>query len=140
MLSQVDRFLAKVELELNNKTGAINDAAYMPNVKPVQIPMKPTIDPKYDWYQNMTHSFITFKTNAKVEDANILIEAHFVTVKAGEQEICKIELSNECDPSASSFQVMQKKIEIKLAKKTPNQNWMTLGKGDKGTLMATQIP
>jgi len=35
MLSQVDRFLAKVELELNNKTGAINDAAYMPNVKPV---------------------------------------------------------------------------------------------------------
>ena len=139
--SQVDKLILKVELELSNKTPTINDSAYLPSSKAqIQIPgPKATIDTKYDWYQNMTHAFVTFKTTTKVE-AQVNIESHSFEIILNGEQIVKVDLSNEVDVSQSIFSCMSKKIEIKLKKKMDNQNWMTLAKGEKGTLMATAIP
>jgi hypothetical protein len=64
----------KIEIELTNssRVGNINDAAYLTSSKPVQKeeqqPVKEaisgSIDKKYDWYQNPTHVFISYKVSS----------------------------------------------------------------------------
>jgi len=65
----------KVQLELTNSSrlGNINDAAYLSSAKPkVELKPEPTppksapaaIDKKYDWYQNATHIFVSYKVSS----------------------------------------------------------------------------
>ena len=61
---------AKVEMELQNKefVGDLNEFAFIKGsqaapaqVMPAQSTVKPRINPKYDWYQSVSHVFISFK-------------------------------------------------------------------------------
>lgn len=79
-LRNVGILMKKVELESSNQksVGNINDSAYMPKIDrkgQVQAPpsqqvqhqpkpVGPAIDKKYDWYQNNTHLFISFKVSS----------------------------------------------------------------------------
>jgi len=62
----------KVEMERKNtvSVGDIKEYAFLKSekkeeevktVKPVQKEVKPHFDTKYDWYQNSTHIFVSFK-------------------------------------------------------------------------------
>ncbi len=81
-LRNVGVLMKKVELESTNQksVGNVNDSAYMPKidrkgqvVAPPQTqtqtqqqakPVGPAIEKKYDWYQNNTHLFISYKVNS----------------------------------------------------------------------------
>jgi tetratricopeptide (TPR) repeat protein len=74
---QVEVLARKIEIEMtnSNRIGNINDAAYLTSSKPVksagvaveekkQAPIAqpgPAIDKKFDWYQNPTYVFISYK-------------------------------------------------------------------------------
>jgi len=66
--AQVKLLETKVAMERQNKTviGNINDYAFIKSEKPSAQPTEakvvaPQIDEKYDWYQNATHVFVSFK-------------------------------------------------------------------------------
>lgn len=68
--AQVKLLETKVAMERQNKTsiGSINEYAFVKSDKPPaqaqpkeQKVVDPHIDEKYDWYQNATHVFVSFK-------------------------------------------------------------------------------
>lgn len=77
------------------------------------------IDPKYDWYQNATHIFISFKVSSPEvsQEANVKFENNLVTIedKDGKVKI-ELNLANEIIPDQSTKIVTSKKIELKLKK------------------------
>lgn len=89
------------------------------------------IDMNYDWYQNATHTFVSYKvvsgsdpeSNVKVEvsENQIVLE----NSKNGEI-LAQIDLSNSIDPTDSTTTFSAKRIEIKLVKAQPNANWASL--------------
>ena len=156
MKRQLEVLARKIEIEMNNlsRVGNINDAAYLNSSKPVkagapveekkQVPVAqpgPAIDKKFDWYQNPTYVFISYKVSSPQvgQEAEIAFEEEAVTLTYKDQTI-KIELTNKIVPDGSSKQVSAKKIELKLKKAIENVNWMGVEKGGEAKLLATAMP
>ena len=150
--------MKKVELESTNQksVGNVNDSAYMPKIdrkgqvvappQPQQQvkPVGPAIEKKYDWYQNNTHLFISYKVSSP--DVQSKVEVSFTShsvdlVYEGATEAQSVhftlELANEIEPSQSTSSASAKKIELKLKKVTEGANWMQVEKGGQQVLMAT---
>lgn len=102
----------KVEMERQNKTvvGNINEFAFLkgasPKVEaaPVKAPVKAAVKAeilkKYDWYQNQTHVFLTFKVIGDKElakKAEVKFAKDSVTIEAPDQTIV-IPLAHEVNP------------------------------------------
>lgn len=148
---QVDVLIRKIELELTNSTrvGNINDAAYidkaavpLQQTQPVAQPhvqkVIPAIDPKYDWYQNSTHVFLSFKVASPevAKQTQIQFEHHHVHLQYNDTVIY-LELSSEIVPSESSFTAASKKIEVKLRKSIEGAGWLKVEKDGEAKLIAT---
>jgi hypothetical protein len=86
------------------------------------------VDPKFDWYQNMTHVFISMKI--KKGDLKNLLEVSFgqesLEVVAEGHEILSLKLSNKVVSSQCSYTCGMKKMEFKLKKVTDNTSWSHL--------------
>ncbi len=87
------------------------------------------IDTKYDWYQNGTHVFISYKVSkADVQEkAEITFDAEHVMIKYEDISLT-LELSNQIIPEESSKSVTAKKIELKLKKAVENTAWLKIEK------------
>ena len=146
----------KVQIELTHseRIGNINDAAYLSSSKPVVATKVaeetkavtkaavPLIDKKYDWYQNASHIFISFKVSTPdvSQKANVTIKETEITIECeGLAEPIKIELTNPIVPDQSSKAATPKKIELKLKKTQENFNWMGIEKGGEVKLLATAV-
>jgi hypothetical protein len=77
---------AKVTMERQNKTqiGNINEYAFIKSDKPSGKPAEPKavvaqIDEKYDWYQNASHVFVTFKVKGDKDLAKNTMVAYTKT-------------------------------------------------------------
>lgn len=152
---QLEVLARKIEIEMtnSNRIGNINDAAYLSSSKPVKagaaaeekkVPVAqagPAIDKKYDWYQNPTYVFISYKVSnpQASQEAEITFDEQSVTLTYKDQTI-KIDLTNQIVPEASSKAVSAKKIELKLKKAVENVNWMGVEKGGEAKLLATATP
>jgi hypothetical protein len=82
-------------------------------------------DSKYDWYQNMTHTFVSFKI--KKGDIRNLVEVeygtdHVVITYCG-RELAHLYLSNFISQSESDYKCSTKKLELCLKKTAVNINW-----------------
>jgi len=88
---------------------------------------KPQIDLKFDWYQNMTHTFVAYKVK-KGGDAlskgrlKVDIRKDGVDLEDSQtgEILASVDLSNAVVPSESSFTCHPKTIEIKLKKEVEN--------------------
>jgi hypothetical protein len=79
----------------------------------------PLIDPKYDWYQNATHVFISYKVaNSTVsEQTEITFDSQVVTLTYPSGELSlTLHLSNPIVAELSTKSTSAKKIELKLKK------------------------
>jgi suppressor of G2 allele of SKP1 len=143
----------KVQMEVTNqeKIGTINDAAYLSSQKtakanpvteaaPVKSAPSP-IDKKYDWYQNPSYVFISYKVSSPEvsQEAEVTFEDSAVNITYKDQTI-RLELTNQIVPEESAKQATAKKIELKLKKSLENVNWMGVEKGGEAKLLATAIP
>lgn len=101
----------------------------------------PAIDKKFDWYQNPTYVFISYKVASPQvsQDAEVIFDENSVTLTYKDQTI-KIDLTNQIVPEGSSKSVSAKKIELKLKKAIENVNWMGVEKGGEAKLLATATP
>ena len=157
---QVEVLIRKVELELTNSTkvGNINDAAYLdsktvsattgqsPTVvtQPIQAPIVPKIaspiDRKYDWYQNASHVFLSFKVSSPevAQQAQISFESNLVHLSYNDIVI-SLELSNEIVSAESTSTATSKKVELKLKKVTEGANWLKVEKDGEAKLLATGV-
>ena len=138
--------LRKIEIELTNATrvGNLNDAAYLTKSSPSQLPSAqpkpaaPQIDTKYDWYQNATHIFISYKVASPEVSTNANVTFESNTVKIAYLDLAiTLELTNEIVASESTKTASAKKIELKLKKAVENVNWMGIEKGGESKLLAT---
>lgn len=119
----------KVEMERKNLTtiGNINDYAFLkgsaPKVEtaadPAQKPVvKAEINPKYDWYQNQSHVFITFKVVGDKELAKktkVSYAKDSVTLEAPDQSIV-VPLAHEINVEGCMSFPFTQKLEVKLEK------------------------
>jgi hypothetical protein len=121
---------ARLQLkEETKKVGEINIPDYGSTKASISGGFK--IDLNYDWYQNVTHTFVSYKvisgsdpeSNVKVEvsEHSIILE----NSKNGEI-LAQVDLSNSIDPTNSTTAFSAKRIEIKLMKAQTNVNWPTL--------------
>lgn len=154
--AQLENYRRKAKLEAGNQTQKISDAAYLgsqkaapaPVAKPeAQVqpakpvdPSKPKVDLNHDWYQNANFAFISYKTQSPeiAQGVKVDFTEDSFTLSLEGEELKKIELANASVPGESSVQVIGKKVELKVAKKEKNMNWMALEKGAKANLMASQ--
>lgn len=76
------------------------------------------VDPKYDWYQNATHVFISFKI--KKGDIRNTLEVSLgqerIDLTNDGEEIANLRLSNFITTAESTYNCTMKKIELKLKK------------------------
>jgi hypothetical protein len=100
-----------------------------------------TIDKKYDWYQNPTHVFISYKVSSSdvSQEADVSFDNQSITLTYKDQTI-KVELTNQIVPGESVKQATAKKIELKLKKAIESVNWMGVEKGGEAKLLATATP
>jgi hypothetical protein len=100
-----------------------------------------TIDKKYDWYQNPTHVFISYKVSSPdvSQEADVSFDNQSITLTYKDQTI-KVELTNQIVPGESVKQATAKKIELKLKKAIESVNWMGVEKGGEAKLLATATP
>ena len=107
----------KMERENTNVIGNINEFGFLKTeAKPVPAAKKAEIIPKYDWYQNQTHVFLSFKVVGDpnlAKSAKINFEKTSVSIEAGEQKI-NVPLSNEINPDLCQSFPFSQKLEIKL--------------------------
>ena len=116
------------------------DAPMQPAESKAKPSVKPHIPHNYDWYQNATHVFLTFKV---VGDKDL---AKRTKVELSEKEVklsyedgeIVVPLSMAIDTSLSTHHPFSHKIELKLLKATPNENWLSLE--PKGGLVQTAKP
>lgn len=103
------------------------------------------IDLKYDWYQNMNHTFVSYKIkkNGDALKAGGLkvnfTETEVVLENSSTGEIlASIELANPIVPAESTFNCSTKKVELKLTKEVQNVNWLSLegGSGKSGVTVS----
>lgn len=105
--------------------------------------MKPRINPKYDWYQSVSHVFISFKVEGGDKDlaknAKVAFENKSVAIESQDQSI-SLQLSNDIDTAGSEVNPFEKKLELKLKKVQEGMSWTSLepGKGIAG--QATAVP
>lgn len=100
-------------------------------------PAGPPIDAKYDWYQNATHAFVSFKVHTPEvsQEAKISFESNKIVIEYKDQKI-ELDLANEIVAEQSSSTSTTKKIELKLKKTQDNVNWLALEKGAAPKLIA----
>lgn len=96
---------------------------------------KPQIDLKFDWYQNMTHTFVAYKVRRggdALSKGRLKVDITKDSVDLEDKEtgeiLATVELSNNVIPAESSFTCHPKTIEIKLKKEVENANWVSLEK------------
>lgn len=96
------------------------------------------IDRKYDWYQNATHIFISYKVNHPdvAKDAQITFNEESVHIQYQDIDIT-LDLTNKIVSSESVSTPTPKKIELKMKKAIENVNWMGVEKGGEAKLLAT---
>lgn len=86
------------------------------------------VDPKYDWYQNATHIFVSMRV--KKGDLRQSLEVCFgmerLQVENCGHEVLSIKLSNPITTAQSTYNCGLKKIEFKLKKASENFNWPSL--------------
>ncbi len=150
MRSQVGLLARKIQLELSTKgrVGNINDAAYLGSSskpKPAEetkVPVKQNIDKKFDWYQNASHIFISFKVSSAsvASAARVTFSENTVSIEAPDVEPINLQLTNLIVPGESTFVATAKKLELKLKKQQENFNWMGVEKGGEAKLLATAAP
>lgn len=128
-----------MEKENVNVIGNINEFAFLKSeVKPVPEAKKSEIFPKYDWYQNQTHVFMSFKVINDpdlAKSAKVNFDKTSVSIEAGDQMI-NIQLSNEITPEYCQVFPFTQKLEIKLQKAAEKYNWLSIEPGSGQTLMA----
>ena len=83
---------------------------------------KPQINLNYDWYQNMTHVFVAYKSKmggaslAEGLSVNFTDDSMVLENSSSGEILSQLEFSNPIDPAASSFTCSAKRIDIKLKK------------------------
>ena len=115
--AQVKLLEARVTMERQNKTsiGDINEYAFIRSDKTSTAQTaKPAaevktvvaqIDEKYDWYQNATHVFVTFKVKGDKElakNTKVDYQTSSISLLASNGQNIKIQLAGEIKPSESS--------------------------------------
>lgn len=108
-----------------------------------QAAVKPRINPKYDWYQSVSHVFISFKVEGGDKDlaknTKVAFEKQCITIESTDQTI-NIQLANEIDASASVSNPFEKKLELKLKKAQEGMSWTSLEPGKGVVGQATAVP
>lgn len=94
---------------------------------PVKVEAVARINPKYDWYQNMSHVFISFKVEGSnkelAKQTKVNFDKQLIGLNSGDQSI-NIQLSNEIDAEGSISNPTEKKLELKLKKVKEGVNWV----------------
>lgn len=136
MRNQVGLLLRKVQLELTNKNrvGNINDAAYLGGKTPVAATApakeeaKATIDRKYDWYQNATHLFLSFKVSGPTvaSGTKVVFTDNQITLTPPEGETMVFNLTHAIIPQESTSSPSPKKLELKLRKLNDGSTWLSV--------------
>ena len=146
---------AQAEIQRNSLTsiGDVKDFAFLKSSKSEEkqngeVPKpKPAVVPhivsKYDWFQNATHVFVTFKVVGDpnlAQNTTVTISEQQVSLKFNDQTIV-VPLSQPIDKDASESKPFAQKLELKLKKKTENVNWVGLEPGQGGVVStATPVP
>ena len=97
------------------------------------------LNTKYDWYQNSTHVFLTFKVVGDKELAKrtkIDFQEKSVTLHWDEESFT-IPLSNSINADICESYPFSQKLELKLVKHQANVNWLSLEPG-KGVISNAQ--
>ena len=139
----------KCQLELGNKTyvGDINQAALLDTAKGVSSGSgEAAIDLKYDWYQNVTHAFISYKIRrggAQLKDGGLQVkfdEKQVILENSSNGEIlASIDLGNPINCAESTYNCTERKVELKLAKAAKNENWSGVEVGSTASSVAAPI-
>lgn len=86
------------------------------------------VDPEFDWYQNSSHVFITFKV--KKGDLRQTLECALgqerIELTNAKKTIIDLRLSNYITTAQSTHSCGLKKIELKLKKEADGHQWMSL--------------
>ena len=93
-----------------------------------------SLDPHYDWYQNMTHTFVSYKVKGGEPSEStiktVLTADTFALENCKTGEIlAKAELSNKIDNEKCSVSYSARVIEVKLKKADEKIQWVALEKG-----------
>jgi len=138
----IDVLMRKIELDMTSATrvGNVNDAAYVGGGDVRSMPKKlaPVVDTRYDWYQNATHVFLSFRVaSAQVaEQTEINFQEDHIELRFEESYI-NLELSSKIVSEESSKTTTAKKIELKLRKAVENEAWLKVEKAGETKLLAT---
>jgi hypothetical protein len=97
-----------------------NCALKLPETKPLPG-VGLSLDANYDWYQNMTHTFVSYKVKGgEVSESTIKVDLsedsiELINLKT-DARLASVALSNKIDPTKCSVQYSARIIEIKLKK------------------------
>ena len=155
---------ARIQMELDQATsvGDIKNYAFLkqpaasPSPAPAQAshpaPTQPSapkqqearLNPKYDWYQNATHVFMTFKVEGNDPDltkrATIDMQETNLKIAVGETNI-QVSLSQPIVVEQSQSYPYPTRLEFRLQKKTQNVNWIGLERGQcTGEVKTISVP
>ena len=111
-------------------------------VKKEQAQVAPEISSKYDWYQNATHVFVTFKVSGDKELAKrtqVKFERDQVSLTFDGKSII-VPLGNPINTDQCQSTPTATKIELKLKKEVESVNWMGLEPGQGGLTASLQKP
>ena len=91
------------------------------------------LDLKYDWYQNFSHVFVSYKIKRggealKAGDLKVNFAEESVSLEnsANGEILVHLDLANSIDSAESSFVCSTKKVELKMKKSLENINWIGL--------------
>lgn len=140
-------------MEKQNKdvVGDINALAFVKSNTPAEVQIAkdqkaavtPHLNPKYDWYQNMTHVFVSFKVvgndKSLAKNTKVDLQKQQITLEQGDQTIV-VPLSQEIDADTSEIYPFSTKLEIKLKKIEEKQNWLCLEPGKGPSTIAAPVP
>lgn len=111
--------------------GDVNKGAYLPKQEGVSGEEESKeadevlLDPKFDWYQNVTTVFVSFRI--KKGDLRNLVEVEYgkdnVVITYKEVILANLYLSNLIVPPQCDYSASTKKLELRLRKATENVNW-----------------
>jgi len=109
---------ARLQLrEETKKVGEISVPSYGSSKATTSCGFK--IDLNYDWYQNVTHTFVSYKiVNGSDPESNVKVEVseHQIILENSKngEILAQVDLSNAIDPTTSTTAFSAKRIEIKL--------------------------
>lgn len=143
----------RVTMERENTTfvGDINAFAFLktdPKLNQAvaakeQVPansVKGHLNTSYDWYQNATTVFVTFKVVGDKDLAKrTKVEYHDqqITLAWDDQELV-LPLSNKIEPEYCQTYPFSQKLELKLQKVNKTENWLSLEAGKGGSVIAAK--